>query len=149
VTRDVFGLLTLHVDSDEEYPEIRPARSFPHTSPSAFISLSVPDRGEIGVIEDMDALDRQSRQLLEEELELLYFSPVIQRITKVDQHYGASSWHVQTDRGPQIVRVRERSDIRWLGPGKVILTDVHGVRYHVQDSSALDETSRLILEQET
>jgi len=148
ITRDAFARLHLFV-GDEEYEGVRLTCAFPHTDPTEFVSLADADGKEVGVIENLDSLDRASRKLVDEELELAYFAPKINQITKVGQHYGATSWHVQTDRGPQVVRVRERGDIRWLSASRVVLTDANGIRYEIQDTTALDDESRFLLEQES
>ena len=148
LSRNAFGKLVLDVDG-EHYEGVELSRAFPHTAPDHLLSLKGPDGKEIGMLEDPSLLDSSSRQALEAEMDLAYFSPLIRRITKIVQHYGATSWHVETDRGPQVVRIRERGDIRWPTSYTVVLSDVHGVRYEIPDISALDEDSRTLLEQES
>lgn len=148
VSRDAFGKLEMEAEGDT-YAAVTLARAFPLSTPDQFISFADSDGKEIGLVEDLSALDRASRAAVEEELALLYFSPVVTRILKVDQNYGATTWHLETDRGPRLVRVKDRGDIRALPPRKVVMNDVHGLRYQIPDTDALDETSRLLLERES
>jgi hypothetical protein len=146
-TRDRFGKVNLF-DGEREFEEVRVTRAFPHSAPDLFISIAASDGKEIGMLEDLAQVSPASAQAIRNELELVYFSPRIQRIDKVTQNYGATSWWVQTDRGEHTIQVKERGDIRWLSGTKVVMTDVHGVRYEIENITALDEDSRTRLEQE-
>jgi hypothetical protein len=148
ISRNSLGKLLLEAEG-ESYNDVRLTLAFPHTAPDLFVSLGDPDGKEIGVIEDIGLLDKSSRRAIDDELDLVYFSPIIERIVKVNNHYGATSWNVETDKGPQVVRIRERGDVRWLNPHEVVLTDVQGVRYQIPNVALLDENSRSLLEQET
>ena len=55
---------------------------------------------------------------------------------------------METDRGFRSTHLRDRSDVRSLPDGRIILTDVHGVKYEIPGVDSLDERSRALLESE-
>jgi hypothetical protein len=148
LTRDAFGRLQLAVGIEERYEPVRAARILPLTAPDSFISLQDEEGEEIGVIEDLDPLDRDSRRILQEELDLVYLKPQVEAILKVDVRQGLISWSLKTSLGPRTVYVRDRSDIRPLPDGRIVLTDVHGARYEIPPIETLDDRSRSWLEVE-
>ena len=54
---------------------------------------------EIGVIKNIKEVDKKTRKMLLEQLNLHYFTPVIQKILDIKDEYGYAYFHVMTDRG--------------------------------------------------
>ena len=63
----------------KEYPRISVHRCFPFSDPDRYISIREPeaDGKEIGLIEDIRRLPGETRAMLEEQMALRYFTPVI------------------------------------------------------------------------
>jgi hypothetical protein len=149
ITRNAFGRLVLRIGCGvDEFQNVRPVRGFPLSAPERDISLMDAEDREIGVIRDMGELDPESRQILLEELELVYLTTRVLAIKNVESRYGVGTWELETDRGPRSAHVRDRGDVRPLPDGRIILTDVHGVKYEITDPMALDERSRSFIEAE-
>jgi len=125
---------------------VRPLRAFPLTSPDRQIVLVDPDDNELGVIRELKALDRETREAIEAELEIAYLVTKVQEIRSVLSRFGVTTWDLETDRGPRTAHVKERSDIRPMPDGRIILTDVDGVKYEIPPLSELDDRSRSWLE---
>jgi hypothetical protein len=121
---------------------IRPIRAFPLTSPDRQIVLLDVEDNELGVIRDLKALDRETREAIEAELEIAYLVTRVQEIRSVLSRFGVTTWDLETDRGPRVAHVKERSDIRPMPDGRIILTDVDGVKYEIPPLDELDERSR-------
>lgn len=128
---------------------VRPVRAFPFTAPGEQIVLIDAQDREIGVLRDLSELDAESRAAIETELELVYLVPRVQSIRSVRSRFGVTTWDLETDRGPRVAHVKERTDIRPLPDGRTILTDVHGVQYEIPPREELDERSRFWLDLET
>jgi len=148
ISRDDFG--RMHVTQGDEHHEgVRPVRAFPLTDPERHISLVDPEGTEVAVISDLKELDRESRELIESELEMAYFTPRVSAIRDVRSRFGITTWVLETDRGTRTAYVRDRSDIRTLTDGRIIITDVHGIKYEIGRIDEMDEKSRAFLEAES
>jgi hypothetical protein len=142
-------VVTLRREGREEIWEgVRPVRSFPLTAPDRQIILIDAEDEELGIIRELRALDRESREAIESELEIAYLVTRVESIRGVRSRFGVTTWELDTDRGSRTAHVKERSDIRPLPDGRIILTDVDGVKYEIPPPGELDERSRswLIIE---
>lgn len=145
---DPFGGLVLVDGTGDRIGGLRPVRAFPLTAPDRHISLLDAEGHEVGVVRDAGQLDPESREVLEQELEMVYFMPRVLRIKSVVSSHGMTTWELETDRGPRTVYVRDRNDIRRLRAGRVVMTDVNGVKYDIPNWRELDRRSSEMLEQE-
>lgn len=148
VERDAFDHLRLTIGGDEVHENVRVARAFPLSQPDQFISFLTKENKEIGMLPDLKRMGDTSRRIIEEELGLVYFTPVIQKINAVEGKHGATTWQLVTDRGEKTVFVKDRGEIRRLPGRRILFTDVHGMKYDLPDYAKLDERSRTLLENE-
>jgi len=120
--------------------------SFPLSRPDEFVSLRDGSNREIGLIEHLHELDRDSRRIAEEEIDRRYFLPEITAIHRLEGHFGTYDWEVETDRGHRAFVVRGRSEhIVQLPPHRVAITDVLGNRYQIRDYTRLGRKSQALL----
>ena len=120
--------------------------SFPLSRPRDFVSLRDGSNREIGLIEHLGDLDRESRHIADDEIERRYFLPEITAVRKLEGHFGTYDWHVETNRGPRSFVVRGRGEhIVQLPPHRVAITDVLGNRYQIPDTTHLDRKSQALL----
>jgi hypothetical protein len=136
-------VVTLQRDGREETLEgVRPVRAFPLTVPDRHIILIDAEDNELGIIRELRGLDRESQQAIEAELEIAYLVTRVQAIRFVRSRFGVTTWGLETDRGSRTAHVKERSDIRPLPDGRIILSDVDGIKYEIPPPDELDERSR-------
>ena len=66
----------------KRYARVAVHRCFPHSDPTHYISIREPDNDgkEIGLIEDLQQMPPSVREMLNEQMELRYFSPKILKI---------------------------------------------------------------------
>jgi hypothetical protein len=145
---DEFDDLRLTLSDGGEYAKIDVIRSFPLTSPQRFIMLVDRDGEEIGIIDNLAELDKESIRVVKAELAKSYFVPEILRINSLDEDYGVPRWDVETDRGPRRFQLRSRRDSRLLEAGRVLIQDIDGNRYAVPDYRMLDARSQALIEEE-
>ena len=120
--------------------------SFPLTHPNQYVSLRDGSDRELGLVEDLHQLDRESRRIAEEEIARRYFLPEITAVKKLSGHFGTYDWEVETDRGPRTFIVRGRSEsVVQMPPHRVVVTDVLGNRYQVTDYTKLPPRSVALL----
>ena len=145
---DAFEDLNLELAGDQTYSRVRVKRAFPLTRDDCFIVVQDRKGKEIGSLARLDALDRDSRQAVEDELERAYFTPRIQRIAKVTVANRVPRWEVETDRGPRAFEIySSRRDVRLLGDGRILVQDADGNRYEITDYRRLDPASQALVEE--
>lgn len=140
VRRTEGGLLSAVVNG-KEYKRVRPVRCFPFTNPTEYISLregSGNESKEIGMLRDIDSLGAEAAALIKEQLDMMYFMPLIKRIKNIREEYGYSYWDVETDRGEARFTVTMGGNsINKLSETRLIINDLDGNRFEIRDTSKL------------
>lgn len=145
--RDVWGQLVLVYADGRRLENVEVARAFPISAPEEYVSISDADGHEIMCIEDPSTLPPKVLAVVEEELSLREFVPVIVKINQVFADTDPSEWRIVTDRGPTTFLMEDSdNDVRRLGPHRILLIDTHGIRYLIPDTRRLDSASRRILD---
>ena len=143
---DERGRLVLETPDGRRFVGVEPVRAFPITDPGRWVSFCDADGREVLCLESLEGLSPESRRVVEEELALREFVPVIRRIVGVTGEGTPSEWEVETDRGPTRFTLDNEEDLRRLGNFRVMITDARKLRYQVPDTRALDSSSRRLLE---
>lgn len=133
-TRGGFVSLTVQ---EEQYPRISVYRTFPFTDCNKYISVREPDEKakEIGIIKDLDRdVDRETAAMLTEQMNLRYFTPVIESIIDIKDEYGYAYFDVRTDHGSCRFTVRMGGDgVTHLTDTRLLIQDLDGNRFEVPD----------------
>jgi hypothetical protein len=143
--RDAAAGLSLRV-GHEEWTGVRVSLAFPLTMRSRYIVVKDRDDNELGILRDLAELGEESQRVVREELAKAYFIPQITRIASIEEQFGITTWKVETDRGPRVFEVRERRDVRFIGPDHMIIKDVDGNRSEIANYRRLDQASITRLE---
>ena len=129
------------------HSEVTARRLFPFSNPHRFLRILARDGKEIGVVNDPEALDQNSRHLLLEQVEKSHKVPAIHKINGIKHSEGMDEWDVQTDQGRKTILVKGgRDSVRVVGQ-RAIVTDVDSTRYEIPDRNALDGRSRSLIDQ--
>lgn len=135
------GFVSLAYDG-KKWDRVQVIRLFPFTEPDQFISIrTVEERSkEIGVIEDMKQVSKETRKMLEEQLNLHYFTPVIQKIINIKDEYGYAYFHVMTDRGECRFTINMGSNaVVRLTDTRLLITDLDENRFEIPDVLKLSQ----------
>ncbi|MBO3839928.1 MAG: DUF1854 domain-containing protein [Thermoproteota archaeon] len=135
---------TVKILNDEEFFEVIPRKPFPISYPY-FLIFTDAQGNEIGILEDYRKIEGESREVLEELLDKLYFMPKIRRVRKLETSGDEFVWQVETDRGIREFRTRGRRNLRRSGE-KIVIIDTNDNVYIVEDLNKIDEHSRVLLE---
>lgn len=130
---------------DEEYARIGVYLTFPLTNPDEFISIREADEKakEIGIIEKITDLTKDEQEMIREQIRLRYFMPVIKKVLDVKEEYGYAYWHVQTDFGVCRFTTQMSGDaVIHLSDARLMVTDLDGNRYEIEDFYALSITEK-------
>ncbi len=146
ISRNQFAELEAELPDGSVHAPVEPVRTFPLTQPDQYISLLDAQKNELGLIEDINQLEKADRTLLAEELKKCYFMPKITRIHSLDGQFGVTQWEAQTDSGAVFFDLRSRNDITSLSGGRVLIKDIDGNRYEIVNYHQLDPKSIALLE---
>jgi len=141
-----FGQLVFISENGESHVGVEPARAFPISTPREHISLLSRDGHELAWIPKLDELPSETRRMVEEALEAREFMPEIRRVINVSGYATPCTWNVETDRGTTSLILNSEEDIRRLAALALIIGDSRGIQFLIRDRSALDDTSRRILD---
>lgn len=145
--RNPHGRLVLTLPDGTVHADVVPVRAFPIAAPDEGLSLIGSDGHELLWLEHLADVPAPARSLLEEELALREFVPVIERICSVSSFSTPCTWAVETDRGAAQLLLKGEEDIRRLrGSRALLIAAGDGVQYAVRDTNALDKASQRLLE---
>lgn len=147
LSRVTSGAVRMTIDGhDRSYLKVVVARAFPISEPGKYIGFLDGNGKDIGIVEDIQKLDKASRRIVEEELEKRYFMPRIVRIMRLDHEFDVTYFEVQTDRGKRDFTVRGHSEnCVEVAPFRYIIEDVDGNRFEIVDIRRLDRRSQDLL----
>jgi hypothetical protein len=135
--------LRLTVGAEYSYPTVKPAWASPLNYPGRYLSLLNGKGEEIVLIADPHDLHPAARDAVMEEVARRYLTSIIVRVLDARSEFGATYWHVETDRGfRDFVTQSLQENAQWLSPKHLMLIDVDGNRFELVDVTALDDGSR-------
>ena len=139
--------LRLTVDADRSYTTVKPAWASPLSHPKRFLALLDAKGDEITMLTQPEELPALSLAAVREELSRRYLTSTIYRVIDARNEFGATYWHVETERGERdFVTQSLQENAQWLSPTHLLLTDVDGNRFELVDTHALDLKSRAFLD---
>ena len=145
--RDRWRRLALVWPDGRRTPDVEPVRAFPISAPRGFVSICDADGHVLTQVEELDRLPAEVREVLESELSLREFVPVVLRIESISTESDPSRWSVETDRGATTFLMEDSdTDVRRLNAHSILLLDTHGIRYLIPDTRKLDVTSHRLLD---
>lgn len=138
------GFVSLdYTDSEgivNHYDRVGVYRTFPMSDPDIFISIREPDEKarEIGVVKDLKEIDKETAELLREQLNLRYFVPQIERVIDIKSEYGYAYFDVVTDFGKCRFAIHmSGGGVVHLTDTRIMITDIDGNRFEIKDVSKL------------
>jgi hypothetical protein len=146
LSRDSAGRLVLVAANGDRYVGVVPLRTFPITEPDGCIALLTEDGDEVAFLDSLADLPAQVVELLRQELTRREFVPIIQRIVATTDDIDLPLWRLTTDRGETETQVHVDDGLRRLGERGLLVIDIHGLRFLIPDTAALDAASRRILD---
>lgn len=144
-SRSQRGSLILELDG-QRHGGLKIRRAFPLEEADRFIGIFTDDGDELGLLEDPQQLDANSRRELFAQLDKVYFQPTILAFNRLDEEFGVLRGEIETSSGTRQLEIRGyRTNVRMLSRGRAIIEDVDGNRYLIEDWRALPQTTREIL----
>lgn len=138
-TKTEGGFVSLQL-GDEFYPRVQVVRMFPFSEPSKYVSIRTAEETskEIGVIENLGTFSTEVREMLEEQLGLRYFTPIITKIYQIKDEYGYAYFDVETDRGRcRFVIHMGGNAVVHLSDVRILISDIDENRFEIPDVTKL------------
>jgi Domain of unknown function (DUF1854) len=146
LARDAHGRLNLSTADGALHEGVMPVRAFPISAPDGGLSLVSADGHELRWIDRLADLPSPTRDLIQAELAIREFTPMIHRINEVSTFSTPSTWTVETDRGLTQLVLKSEDDIRRLGNGRLLISTAQGLQFGIAQTAELDRHSRKLLE---
>jgi Domain of unknown function (DUF1854) len=124
---------------------VRPVACFPWSEPNNYISLRNEAGMEVGFIDSTTELDDSSRTALETTLRQTRFVFEVTAIEKVEDEFELRTWSVTTHQGPRSFQTKLDDWPRTLENGGIIIRDLSGDLYHIEDPTVLDSASQKLI----
>ena len=142
------GFVSLDYDG-VHYDRVKVVRLFPFTDADKYISIREHGNGdrEIGIIEDLASMPEHTREILNHQLSLTYFTPVIEKIYSIKDEYGYAYFHVLTDKGECKFAINMGSNaVAKLSDTRLIIMDVDENRFEIRDVEKLTQKEKRMLD---
>lgn len=124
---------------------VRVNRCFPWSHPGQYLSLLDGDDEEVGMVRDPAELNAESRRALEDELVEAGFVFEITGVAGIVEEVEIRAWTVTTRQGQRSFQTRLDDWPRELPGGGLLIRDVAGDLYRLEDPNSLDKKSRELL----
>jgi hypothetical protein len=139
-TKTPGGFVALEYNG-KTYERVGIYRTFPFTDPNSYISIREADEKarEIGVIKDLVGdVAKDVVDILNEQLALRYFTPVIQKINEIKEEYGYAYFEVKTNFGACKFTIHMNGgSVVHLSENRILITDLDGNRFEIPDLDKL------------
>ncbi len=148
LSRNTEGRLVLHGlkgEGADEAASVQAVCCFPWSKPHEYISLRDDKGHELVLIETLEELTGEQRQLIEEELALRNFLPRVTQILSISDQMEFFHWEVLTTAGPRSFLTRRHERPRQLGNGQMMIRDICNDIYLVNRSEDMDAKSLRLL----
>lgn len=143
---NALGHLVL-TEKDRSHLAVKPVWASPLTHPGKFLAFLNPKGDEVALVEEPSTLEPDSLKAAKAELNRRYLTATVTRIIGATVEFGATYWHVETDRGHRdFVTQNLQENAQWLSEGHLLLIDVDGNRFEVLSTHDLDLRSQEIIE---
>lgn len=145
--RNAHGRLELTLPDGTVHAGVIPVRAFPIAAPGEGLSIMGNQGSELLWVPQFSKAPAEFQALVEEELQVREFVPVIERVVAVSGFSTPCVWDVETNRGPAQLQLKAEEDIRRLGNrSHLLIASGDGVQFRVPDVAGLDRHSRKLLE---
>ena len=142
------GFVSLDLDG-KHYDRVKVVRLFPFSDADKYLSIREyeGDGKEIGIIEDLDLMSAEAKEVIKAQLTLCYFTPVISKIYSIKDEYGYAYFHVMTDKGECRFAINMGSNaVSKLSDTRLIIVDVDENRFEIRDVDALSQKEKRMLD---
>lgn len=118
---------------------------FPWSAPGCFVSLRDTSGSEVAMLDSIDELDESSMNALQSTLAQTAFVMQIDRVDAIEAEFEIRKWQAHTRQGPVKFQTRLDEWPRQMPGGGLLLRDLSGNLFHIENVASLDAHSRKLL----
>lgn len=129
------GFISLEFEG-VRYDRVDVYRTFPFSDANSFISVREPDEKakEIGMIKELNCLGKNQENIIREQLEIRYFTPIIEKIYDIKDEYGYAYFDVKTNHGACKFTIHMGGgSIVSLSDTRILIQDIDNNRFEIPD----------------
>ena len=115
---------------------------FPWSAPGAYLSLRDDDGREVALVPAPEDLEEASRTVLMQALRDAAFAFAVTHVAQVTKEFEIRHWDVTCVGGRRVFQTHVDDWPRGLPPNGLLITDVAGDVYHIDDWTQLDRHSQ-------
>ena len=146
LSRDEWSHLRLTDSAGNIFEDVNVVPLFPISCSQKWVSIVSKDGEELVCLDTLEGITAENNQLLQEELALREFVPIIEKVIRVSGNQEPCEWVVQTNHGETSFVINSEEDVRRVSAKAVTITDANGIRFRVEDLKKLDSRSRAYVE---
>jgi hypothetical protein len=146
LSRDEWSHMRLTDSAGNKFDDVAVVPLFPITASKRWVSIVSSDGEELACLDSLDGLSSENFKLIEQELALREFIPIIEKVISVSGNQEPCEWVVQTNHGITSFVIKAEEDVRRVSAKAVTITDANGIRFRVEDMKRLDKRSRAFVE---
>ncbi|MDP8238693.1 MAG: DUF1854 domain-containing protein [Candidatus Hatepunaea meridiana] len=120
-------------------------KCFPWSEPDRYISLRDSDEKEVALINNLNDLEQESREAIEKALAEAGFVLEITQIESLKEDFEVRTWEARTAQGKRKFQTKLDDWPQALPGGGLLIRDVAGDLFLIDDPDKLDEISRKLL----
>ena len=144
--RNANGFLGLELRG-EYHKRVQLSRALPFSAPEQYICVADMEGKEIAVLESLDDFEAGQKELLEAELGIRYFYPIVTQVKSIKEKMGSYYLDLAIGEYKKTIAVKDISkNLKQLGGGKIVLTDVDGNRFMIPDVYQIQKKSLQMME---
>lgn len=139
-----FLVLTLNGESKGR---VKLVRSYPYSLTDEYICVYDINENEIGIVRDLKALDADSCNAANKELQSRYYCPTVTSVKNIKERMGHFYFETIIDGKEKSFTVRDLTrNLRFANESTLLIFDVDGNRYVIPDHEKIEPKSRRLLE---
>ena len=144
--RNERGFLGLELRG-EDNKRVQLSRALPFSDPGRYICVADMEGKEVAVLESLEDFTAEQRDLLGAELGIRYFYPIVTQVKSIKEKMGSYYLDLAIGEYKKTIAVKDISkNLKQLGDGKIVLTDVDGNRFMIPDVYQIQKKSLQMLE---
>lgn len=140
------GFLLMSLEGENK-GRVKLIRTYPYTLTDEYICVHDLDDKEIGIIRDLNELDKDSCSSAKKELENRYYCPVVTSIKSVKERMGHFYFQTVIDGKEKNFTVRDITrNMRFATDDTLLIFDMDGNRYVIPEFEKTEPKSKRLLE---
>lgn len=140
------GFLVMLLNGEEK-GRVKLIRAYPYSLTEQYICVHDLEDNEIGIIRDLNELDKNSTECAAKELDSRYYCPTVSSVKSIKERMGHFYFQTVVDGKEKNFTVRDiTKNMRFAANNSLLIFDMDGNRYIIPEFEKIETKSKRILE---